>query len=509
MINHKSIGIWISLIAMLTFFGCGSDDVEGCNVRVDFDGSTIRFCPSEGASTTLDRPQDEFIWQAMNLFYFWQDEVGVLADDRFSDFGELFSFLNQSSSSENLFNNELLAPNDRFSAIFDDYIALENSFQGISTSFGYDFGLLRESPGSTEVFGYVRYVVAEGPADRGGLKRGDLFTKVNDIQLTESNFAELLFNSSAYNLTLAKLDGENIVSTDVKIDLIAEEVNENPIFLSKIIDLGGTKVGYLVYNQFVNNNERHRQLNEAFLNFRTQGISHLVLDLRYNPGGSVTTTRILSSLIYGAGSASENLGTIVYNQKLSETFNTPLRFRETLPIFDANNEEVSSEPLSRLSGLAQLFVLTSSRTASASELLIVGLDPYMDVTTIGTTTVGKNEGSLTLYDNKPGLFLDRDGDGLNQNHRYAIQPIVSKLANSEGFTDYEDGLAPDILVDELDFLSDLKLLGDLEEPLLAEALAVIQGTARSLPSNSVGVPIDYKSRKQLILEKTIIEPQYL
>ena len=342
-----------------------------------------------------------------------------------------------------------------------------------------------------------------------GLKRGDLFNEVDGVQLTEDNFNDALFGKNTYTLTLAQIQDDAIQPTEQTVSLTAVELTENPIFLNKVIDAGGRKVGYLVYNQFVNNNLTHRELNSVFESFQSAGINDLVLDLRYNPGGSVTTTRILGSLINGSATESDNLGAIVYNEKLSPFFNSPLRFVESLPIFDENNNVVSEEPLNRLTNLSRIFVLTSGRSASASELLIVGLDPYMDVTIIGTTTVGKNEGSLTLYDSKLSLYLDRTNDDINPDHIYAIQPIVSKLANSEGFTDYSNGLEPNIEVDERDYIGDLRALGDVEEPLLAEALAIIQGTARRVPPKIIGEAFEFKSKRHEMLEKALIEPQYV
>ena len=199
----------LALGLCMVLVGCNSEDgpVEQCGVTIDFDGSSIRFCPSEENSTArLNRPQDEFIWQAMNLYYYWQDEVALLADDRFASYDDLYGFLNTAGSSEELYYQDLLSPTDRFSWIVDDYIALENSFQGISeASFGYDFGLLRESAGSNNVFGYVRYVVEGGPADLAGLKRGDLFNEVDGVQLTEDNFNDALFGKNSYTLTIAQI----------------------------------------------------------------------------------------------------------------------------------------------------------------------------------------------------------------------------------------------------------------------------------------------------------------
>jgi C-terminal processing protease CtpA/Prc len=125
-----------------------------------------------------------------------------------------------------------------------------------------------------------------------------------------------------------------------------------------------------------------------------------------------------------------------------------------------------------------VFILTSGGTASASELIISGLQPYMNVTLVGTRTVGKNVASVTLYDSPSSFYLENDPTVVNPNHLYAIQPIIAQLTNADGFSDYTDGIMPDFEVRESGFLSDLKPLGDPEEPLLAEALAIIGGVAR-------------------------------
>ncbi|MEM7297011.1 MAG: S41 family peptidase, partial [Bacteroidota bacterium] len=485
----KRLEVIVTILALLGAAGCNRSDDAGmntCGVEVEFDGQTISYCPDNVNDTTveLNRVQDEFIWQAMNLFYYWQDAVPFLSDNRFDSYDELHAFLNDYSSSEELFES-LLVSGDVFSWIVDDYVALEQSFQGTSRSFGYEFRLLRISEGSSEVFGYVKYVVPGGPAERANLTRGTLFNKVDGTTLTVDNFENLLFGRSLYDLGLASLEEDQIISTNEIVTLVSVELTENPIHLSKMIDVDGLKVGYLVYNQFVDNNQSHRELNALFEEFRNQGVSDLVLDLRYNPGGALSTTVNLASMIYSGGNSDTQLGQIIYNSKLGRFFNASFNFNETLPIQDDEGVVVDNEVLNRLS-LSRVFVLTSGSTASASELLIVSLSPYMEVITIGTGTVGKNVGSITLYDTKNTLFRrTRDAD-INSNHSYAMQPIISQLANSDGFSDYAGGLEPDIVIDEKDFLDDLKPLGDIEEPLLAEALNLISGAARKAPENRIG-----------------------
>ncbi len=482
----------------------GAIDIGDCDVTVKFDGTSIRFCSSDPEA--LDRVQDEFIWQSMNLYYYRQEEVEDLADDRFASYEELYEYLNDAGSSEELFTS-LLDREDPFSMIWDDFEVLDDYFQGITQSFGYELGFINESAGSEKLLAYVAYVVSGGPADLAGLQRGDIISKVNGTSLTINNYESLLYGSSSYTLSLIELENGEVVDLERTANLFAAKVRENPILHHEVLNLGEARVGYLAYSQFVNNNESHRELNNIFGQFKSEGITELVLDLRYNPGGSLTTTRILASMIAGETSASDDFGLIMYNDKLAPHFDRPVKFLESLPIIDDNQQ--SEEELNRLDMLSRVFVLTSEKTASTSELLVIGLDPYVDVVTIGTTTTGKNEGSLPLYDSKNSLYLSNEGDDLSSDHKYAIVPVVSKLANSLGFSVFEQGITPNFVIDERNFLEELMPLGSIDEPLLAEAISIIQGTARKNIPMISGEIVNYKEPKRLLLEKILIEAQYV
>lgn len=132
--------------------------------------------------------------------------------------------------------------------------------------------------------------------------------------------------------------------------------------------------------------------------------------------------------------------------------------------------------------LNKVYVLTTSSTASASELVINGLEPHIEVIQIGTKTIGKNVGSRTLYDS-----ADYDKKGANPKHKYAMQPLVLKIVNSIGFGDYQTGLEPDIEVHE-DF-ENMQALGNINELFLATAISQITGMP-SRPSRfmSEGLP---------------------
>ena len=159
-----------------------------------------------------------------------------------------------------------------------------------------------------------------------------------------------------------------------------------------------------------------------------------------------------------------------------------------------NNESLFSLNLDRV------FVLTSARTASASELLINGLDPYIDVIHIGDFTVGKNQGSITVYD-----YINESRDK-NPNHMYAMQPIVLKIGNVAGYTDFPDGLEPDIFIKES--LLNPGILGDIQEPLLKIAIDQISGDASSINNNYLFKEIPSPSdvmKERIIIDDKIIE----
>jgi C-terminal processing protease CtpA/Prc len=230
------------------------------------------------------------------------------------------------------------------------------------------------------------------------------------------------------------------------------------------------KIGYLVYNGFVHT--FHRELNAAFGELKNAGITEFVLDLRYNSGGSIYTAMHLASMIYEPATASDVFGKILFNRKHGGN-QLKLPFRDRVDVVDGAYETVSIEILNEIN-VDKLIVLVSQQTASASELIIVGLLPYMDVKLIGSQTVGKNEASRTLYDSPVSDFTDKDV-GLNLNHTWAIQPITSKLANSLDFSDYSEGFIPDIEIREIDYLSTMKPLGDPNEILLKTALEDLLG----------------------------------
>lgn len=453
----------ILILATLGFTGCSSDD------DIKSGGST------GGTQNNIN----EFIWAAMNSWYLWKDQVPNLSDD----IGNAsYANLVNNNIPEDLFYKLVYEKNnvDKYSWIIDDYIAQENSFAGVYQSYGFEFGLVRlDVTPNAELFAVVRYVLPGTSAEKNGLKRGDLILTVNGTQLKIDNYRSL-FQSSTALFGLASIDLNNIVSLSGKTKTASLEIiNENPVFLDTIIDVNGKKAGYLVYNAFTN--EYHRELNRAFGRFKAAGIQELILDFRYNGGGSVLTSSYLASMV--TDNAPEDIfAKLTFNSK-KQGYNDTYFFNNEMLIYEVGNSNyIGTETINKL-GLNKVYIIGTYDTASASEMIINGLRPYINVELIGTPTRGKNVGSITLYDTPNTDYVKKENVSPNPDHTYALQPIVFNIFNKNNENDYANGFMPDISVNEYDYLDNLLPLGDPNEPLLNAALKSIDPSFSSRVSS--------------------------
>lgn len=408
-------------------------------------------------ASTLDI--QNFIYRGLNYYYLYKGDHGRLADDAFENQKAKERFLGRFESPEALFN-ALKSDQDRFSQLFNDYTVIENALGGVSMSNGMEYGLVQYPDNSGNVFGYVRYVLANTDAETIGLKRGDIFTAVNGTQLNENNYSNLLSNDS-YSINLANYDGNTFVLTGEQVQLNKIQYDENPVFISRTLNINGQKVGYLMYTSFTLRYDS--ELNDAFGRFKAEGISDLILDLRYNGGGAVETATDLASMITGQFN-----GEVFYKEYWNADRQTEYA-KDGL--FD--NRISDGSPINSLN-LGKVYILTSKRTASASELVINGLNPYINAIQVGDNTTGKFQASFLLYD-APAPQFSRNQASLS--HKYVMLPLVFKTANKVGNTDFVDGLSPNIVLKENYF--NLGELGNPEEPLLAAALSDLFGLPRS------------------------------
>ncbi len=438
--------------------------------------------PPNVKQVTLKDPVNSFIWQGMNSWYNWLEESPKLDDSKDNDLDEYYTFLNGYSEYTDLMydlcykhHSVVGAENavDRFSWFIPDYVAQNNAFQGISTRYGFTQRAIQINE-SGDVVMSIRLVEPDSPAGQAGMKRGDIVNAINGIVLNENNVNEAYAGLSNETSTLSFVTEKDGVLTSVGDKTMTRAlVASNPVHYQKVFDnIGGKKVGYLVYNQF--SDSFNDELNAAFAVFKNNGINELVLDLRFNGGGSGLATTYLGSMIY-AQAGSGLMYETKWNSKHSD-FNSSRLFQDKLIIQNTALEQIGEEPINRLNTLDRIYILTSGGTASASELIINGLKPYMSsVILVGTTTYGKNVGSITLYDAPSSDYTNVDD--ANGNHKYAMQPICIQVFNKNGESDYTQGFEPDILVDEASYWNTVLPFGDRNEALLKAALDNISGIA--------------------------------
>jgi len=457
-ISFASILTYI-LISVVMFSGCKKDEVP-----------VVIPAPNE---------INLFIWNGLHDYYLWNSQVPALSDTKYSKTDTLNAFLNKYTDKQKLFTSLLYKYDeiDKWSFLVDNSQTITDWIAGISETMGYDFMLGRIGT-SGDLFGFVRYVYKGSPAEKVGVKRGDIFLKVNDQQLTISNYQTLLYATVTYKLGFATITDNTIYPSSRTVTMTAIELQENPINKDTIFVYSNQKIGYLVYNGFTADFDI--QLNNVIKKFKDANIDQMVLDLRYNGGGSVTSSVYLASMLYGTD-ASKVFTKAQYNNELQnylyDTYGSSA-LNDNFVTTIAATAKNAAVPINTLN-LKKIYIIVSDNTASASELLINGLKPYMNVKVVGINTYGKYVGSLTLKDE------DASGKAIST---WAMQPIVVKYANSIGESDFVNGLTPNIIAEE--DIANLLPFGDPNEKLLSVVLDDIKGsgvTAKTLKSAKMGL----------------------
>lgn len=424
---------------------------------------------------------NEWIYVNMDYFYYWTDDLPT--------------YQKSSTDPEDYFNS-LLSTEDRFSWIDNNFDKLIKSLSGINKEAGYEYKLYQR-PGTNDVIAQVMYI-KEGSlieTQNKDLKRGDIITHINDTKMTVDNYGKLLGKTSSNHKITYTRPTNGIEVAKGTLSLTTAEFAENPHFMHKIIETGGHKIGYYVYNFFAvgpndNSDIYNDEMDAIFAEFKSAGITDLIVDLRYNSGGAEDATINLASLI-GANIDNTMLFT---KRQFNEQLQAEILATPTLGPNYINKKFITkTENVGALLNNDRVYILTSNRTASASELLINGLKPYMDVFLIGNVTVGKNVGSFTLTDDE------------NPDNKWGMQPIVVKSFNSLDQSDYSEGFQPNIL--ELD--NDLQLvpIGDEDEPMLDLAIGHITGGGarrdqgiRKQFEESIGTSADFNHGYNLIID---------
>jgi carboxyl-terminal processing protease len=402
----------------------------------------------------------DWIWDVMTDVYLWADEVDQTLYPTEETDPEAFFY-------------SILNENDRFSWIVDDYEALINSFNNITLSTGISPYFIRLS-GTDEVIVVVEYVSKDSPAGEAGIVRGEIITDINGEVLTINNYRDLFYAENVL-LKFADYTDGNFVANGKEVSLTAVVIEENPVLHHEIINFEGKEIGYIVYTGF-SSGERNRwvdSLDNVFKDYKSKGISELIMDIRYNSGGRVSVATHIASVVSPANVPGNKNVFVRYqwNEAYQDYFlEKDGDDSENLVVFFEDEPSVNLD-------LSDVYFLTGRHSASASELIIIGLEPYMNTTQIGDSTYGKFYGSITVPD------LEEP-----PRHSWALQPLVFKFANAIGYTDFNGGLAPDIWIK--DNVLEMKQFGDITDPILAKALEEITGVS-PIATKSVSLPVSY------------------
>ena len=461
----------------LTVIICGPLLLSSCKKNAD----TISPVPSVTSSTVATgvattSEVNNWILSNMKYYYFWNDKIPANTDQTLTPDKYFLSLLYDR-------NNTANTDRDRFSWIQQSADDLKASLSGQSKTTGMEYKLYYRDNTQTSVVASVIYVLPGSPAAAAGVKRGDIISKVNGQALSGTNYQELLQNNSdSYTFGFANITGGTLTDNTQTRQVTAVVFQQDPVLLDTTYTIGGKTIGYVVYNQFIpgaykadgtSDKTYDLKLDNIFGKFKQKGVNELVLDLRYNRGGYVSSSTNLASLISRNIDASK----VFYSQKWNSTVTADYDKKYGV---GWNNQNFVAKATNIGGNLSRVYVLTTSSTASASELIINGLRPFMTVNTIGTTTVGKNVGSITVSDNTGYI-------------KWGMQPITFKSANAIGFTDYAGGFTPTVEVKEPSY--GMKAFGDVTEVMLSEAIFQISGTrmARRAASTEVTQPSLFSS----------------
>lgn len=337
-----------------------------------------------------------------------------------------------------------------------------------SNSYGFEYASLRLTSGL--YYAWVLYVLPDSPAAEAGLKRGDWIVGVNNISPIMDLSA--LNSGAATRFQMGKFKNNKFVESGT-IDISASRSVENTPFLKdSVYHVDGKNIGYLLYNHFSSGPDNKdysydERMKQIFASFKSENVNEFVLDLRYNGGGLVTSSLLLTSLLAPAKALGKTFCIMEYNDKHTDD-------TQTLPL--KNNNELSNANLN----LNRIYVLVGDLTASASEAVINCLIPYMgrdNITLIGQKTIGKRVGSVPY--------------GENEDYGWILHPITFNIFNADHEADYGNGFIPDVNLNEMNVNNTLHPLGDRNELLLGAAIDLITGRTSKSPSVQTGGTTDF------------------
>lgn len=412
-----------------------------------------------------------FAHGAMSKYYLWKDEIAKDLDAWDWEWSEPKAKVLKIRYKEN--GKDV----DRWTQLFDNY---SEETANIVTTYGFEYALYQV--GSSKQLTLVTTLVYPGsPAEKAGLKRGNLIVGLNNEPITTDNYQQLPTLSSVELMVLTQ-------SSQKVVKLQAVIMYEDPVVLDSIYRWEDKKVGYLFYNQF--NVLSCEKLISVCKRFKNEGVSELILDLRYNLGGNSKVHQLLASMLAPEENVARNDVYLKrghnkdYEEELRQS-GEPLEQLLQSQLEWTTNEKKYDYNLSDANiGITKLYALVSGKTASASEALLIGLRPYLDIEIIGETTRGKYCGGYNLlaadwYQSLVDIYREEGRDF------YAEYPDLADWKTyvadwgmyviTDYFTDktgirpnLSQGLSPDFRVVDAPF--ETYPLGDEREVLLHAAL---------------------------------------
>lgn len=446
-------------VLSISFTAC-SDDDDNTYTHTTTGTTTTSEDNTTISDTTLEA--NRFVYETMSDYYYWYTQMPNLDYRKQSDTEEYF--------------DNLLYSGDKFSFITDDAEAYLKAEEGISTEKGWDYTLMLYSSKDDQVVGVVNYVYANTPAAKAGAKRGDIIVTVDGSKMTTSSYSSFYNSTTTYGVK--RFNTETNSYDDLEYSITAAEISTSPVAEHSIFETEKGKVGYLLYMDYYA--EFNNELTSVFSEFKSEGVTNLILDLRYNTGGAMTAMQHLCSLIAPQSNVANKDLLIWYefNDKLQQSYN-----KESSATYF--NDTLATNSL----GLDKVIILVGSSTYSASEATIIGLQPYMDVYTIGYTTGGKNTSMFVM---SPSDFTySKTGKPYYSSYinNWLIAPIVAVYKNSASYTfdtTDGDGMEPDYSFNEygVDYMG---ILGNADEPLTALAIEYIENGTISSDNNKAAM----------------------
>lgn len=408
--------------------------------------------------TEETRYANRFAREALEIYYYWNEEIS-------KDLNQLDPEKNSDpiATVEKIRYHDGTNEIDKWTMLTDNMDEFTSSVEGVTTTYGYTPKVYLLSENSNKVIAAVAFVSENSPAEKAGIKRGDLIYKIDGKTLTTENYLDL-FYSSQIKLSMAKLDGNSITPT-TELSLEAVKMYENPILCDSVYNLDGKKVGYLAYSSF--DLKSIPELINICKEFKNEGIKELILDLRYNGGGYVITENVLASMFAPQVNVTnkdvfekEDYNEFFTKYYEQEGISTTTRF-QTEYNYEDMDLNVSTKDANI--GLEKIYGIITGNSASASEALLSGLMPYMNIELIGEQSHGKYCTGWMLaaedaYDKVPQVIKD-----------WGIYVMVSIYKNVKDETPcMPNGLTPNVKAEDNPL--ETYQLGDENEAMLRVAL---------------------------------------